>query len=251
MLHTRLADILNKGFWIALDWIYPPICAGCGEPGYRLCEDCQAKINFISGNRCEICGGRVNRSAPVCTICQTNLPPYQAMRNLANYGGIIRECIHALKYQNNQNLSELFSGWLEEIVRGEGWEVDLVIPVPLSANRMKERGYNQSARIARPLARRLSVHYNSFGLERIRDTRSQVGLSAEDRHHNVAGAFKGISEIVAGKSVLLIDDVMTTGSTLEACTLALFEASARTVYCLTIARYSKRMSQGNLIQYQV
>ncbi len=248
---TGLVDFIYKGFWSALDWIYPPVCAGCGAPGDRLCLDCQAKIDFITGNRCHICGRRVWGLMKVCETCQTKPPAYDAMRNLANYGGVVRECIHAIKYQNNQNLCDLFSDWLAKIVRDEGWQLDLVMPVPLSAQRKAQRGYNQSARIARPLARHLEIRYHPYGLKRIRDTRSQVGLSATERHHNVAGAFQGVPEIVSGKSVLLIDDVMTTGSTMEACTQALVEAGTQAVYCLTIARFSRRISRDNLTRHQV
>ncbi len=167
------------------------------------------------------------------------------MLNLAEYDGVIRECIHALKYQNNQGLGAYFSVMLADLVRSEGWHVDLVIPVPLSKQRIRERGYNQSAKLARPLATRLNTRYNTFGLLRTRHTNSQVGLSAADRQLNVSGAFKAVPEIVAGKNVLLVDDVTTTGSTLEACAEALKEAGAHHVYCLTLARDSRRSVVSN------
>jgi len=118
----------------------------------------------------------------------------------------------------------------------------VVTAVPLSPQRQKERGYNQAERVARPLAMRLGVRYNPFVMKRIRDTVSQVGLSGEARRRNVAGAFESVPELVAGKKVLLFDDVMTTGSTLAACSSALNESGAQAVYCLTIGRFVWRDS---------
>jgi ComF family protein len=178
-------------------------------------------------------------------------PAYTAMRNLATYEGVVRECIHALKYENNQGLGEFFVGWLAKIVLEEGWLIDVVIPVPLSSNRMRERGYNQSALIARPMAARLGVRHNPFGLHRIRDTHSQVGLSGEERHQNVLGAFEAVPAIVDGMKVLLIDDVMTTGATMSACANSLNLAGAKAVYCLTIARFAVHNHGKSIESHQV
>lgn len=165
------------------------------------------------------------------------------MRNLATYGGVMRDCIHALKYDSNQGMGEFFTDWLAALVVEAGWRVDLVMPVPLSAQRVNERGYNQAACLAKPLAARLGFRYHPFGIARIRDTRSQVGLSGAARRRNVAGAFTAVPEIVAGKKVLVIDDVMTTGSTMEACAIALREAGAEAVFCLTLGRHAPHQTQ--------
>lgn len=241
-----MTDFIYRGFWTALDWIYPPVCAGCGEPGYRLCLNCQSKIQFINGNQCMICGESIRARKLLCVNCRNDPPSFTAMRSLAKYDGIIRDCLHALKYENNQSLGEMFAGWLADLVNHEAWSIDLVMPVPLSPQRIAERGYNQSALIAKPLAVRLNIPYHPFGIKRTRDTSTQVGLSAEARHRNVAGAFKAIPEIVSEKSVLLVDDVMTTGSTIDACVRALKNAGTNKVYCLTVARFSIRISSSNL-----
>lgn len=236
MLNIRMADIFYRGFWTALDWIYPPVCIGCGEPGYRLCTKCLEKIQFLTGSICRKCGHPISKNAELCKTCADAPPAYDSLRSLARYEGVVRECVHALKYENNQSLGEFFSSWMAELVHDSGWLVDMVIPVPLSPIRMVERGYNQSALLARPLAISLGIRYKPYGLERIRNTRSQVELSAEERRHNVAGAFEAIPDIVREKQVLLIDDVTTTGSTIKECTLALKAAGASAVYCLTLAR---------------
>lgn len=237
-MKNEIADAIHTGFLKALDWVYPPVCAGCQTPGFHLCPNCEAQIHFITGNRCLVCGGAVSRQKLVCRHCRENPPPYTAMRNLAIYEGVIRECVHAIKYENNQSLVILFTKWLTAVVEKEGWEVEMVLAVPLSAQRQRERGYNQAARIAKPLARHLGVRYNPFGLKRIRNTVSQVGLSGDVRRQNVAGAFEALPEMVGGKKILLVDDVMTTGSTLEACSKALRESGADAIYCLTIARFA-------------
>jgi len=156
---------------------------------------------------------------------------------LADYEGVIRECIHALKYENRLGFGWFFSKPLSEIVIKEGWQPDLISPVPLSQERMRERGYNQAAQIAKPLAARLGVQYNPYSLVRIRDTKSQVGLSANQRRINVSGAFEAKTELVSGKKVLIIDDVMTTGATMAACAQAIKKAGAKSAYGVVLARH--------------
>lgn len=236
MKNRRLPELLYRGFWTALDWIYPPVCVGCGEPGYRLCVKCFEKVRFIAEPVCNTCGFPLALSGNSCSLCKRKRPPYNALRSLAQYEGVIRDCVHALKYHNNLSLGELFSTYLVALVVKEKWRIDLVIPVPLSPFRIEERGYNQSALLARPLAMHLGFRYNPYGLIRTRNTRSQVELSVSERYENVAGAFEANPEIVKKKNVLLVDDVTTTGATLEACTLALKSAGASAIYCVTLAR---------------
>jgi ComF family protein len=117
-----------------------------------------------------------------------------------------------------------------------GWPVDLVVPVPLSVGRQRERGYNQSAFLAYPVALAHGIRYSSRALQRMRETVSQVSLSADERHRNVSGAFSANPDAVAGKRVLVVDDVATTGATIGSCAEALMSAGAQAVYGLTLAR---------------
>jgi ComF family protein len=236
LLNIRIAQALYRGFWSALDWMYPPTCVGCGEPGYRLYFKCQQEIQYISGQVCERCGFPLEGEGGLCAACQKEPPAFTAQRYLARYEGVVRECVHALKYHQNLALGEFFGQKLTEIVRREAWDLDLVIPVPLSPIRQVERGYNQAALLARPLALNLGIPFTPFGLKRIRNTQSQVDLNADQRRQNVRGAFQSVPDIVRGKRVCLVDDVTTTGSTLRECTLALLEGGASAVYCLTLAR---------------
>jgi competence protein ComFC len=236
VLNIHLSQVLYRGFWKALDWIYPPVCAGCGEPGYRLCPNCLHGIRFLDGKVCERCGIPVKEKVQFCPVCKQDPPPYTALRSLARYEGIIRDCVHALKYDGNQSLGEYFAELLVQIVRAEKWDPEVIIPVPLSPARLAERGYNQSALLARPIALQLGVRFNPFGLRRVRNTRSQVELTAEQRRENVRGAFTAIPDIVSNKRILLVDDVTTTGSTIRECAKALTTGGATAIYCLTLAR---------------
>ncbi|QRN83928.1 ComF family protein [Chloroflexota bacterium] len=235
-MNFRIAQVLYRGFWTALDWMYPPNCVGCGEQGYRLCFKCQQEIKPISGPLCQRCGSPITAKENLCAECQSEEPPFEASRSLASYEGVIRECVHSLKYDRNQAMGEFFAEELTELIRREGWDLDLVVPVPLSPIRMKERGYNQATLLARPISYALGIPFTPFGLKRIRNTQSQVELSAKKRKSNVRGAFEATPEIVHGKRVLLIDDVTTTGSTLKECSLALKKGGSLKVYCLTLAR---------------
>lgn len=236
MLNIHLSQVLYRGFWKALDWIYPPVCAGCGEPGYRLCVNCLNEVRFIEGKVCERCGLPVEGSNDYCPECQESLPGFTAMRSLARYEGVIRDCVLALKYHGNQSLGDFFGQRMAQIVDNLGWDPEVVMPVPLSPIRLTERGYNQSALLARPIAFQLGVRYNPFGLKRTRNTRSQVELTADQRRENVRDAFKADPAVVGNKRVLLIDDVTTTGATISECANALKKGGAAAIYCLTLAR---------------
>lgn len=125
---------------------------------------------------------------------------------------------------------------MSDFVRDLYWEVDMLIPVPLGKKRLKERGYNQVALVARPLAYELGLQYSPHGLWKSRETRSQVGLNVSQRRENVSKAYQAEGKVVTGKSVLLMDDVATTGSTIQSAAEALLSAGARTVYAVTVAR---------------
>jgi competence protein ComFC len=133
-------------------------------------------------------------------------------------------------------LGDAFARYLAEYVKNLGWQVDLVVPVPLGRQRMKERGYNQAGLLAMPVSCLLNWQYTQRAVLRVRETRSQVGLSWIERKENISGAFRADPSRVFGKVVLLMDDITTTGETITACSDALRKAGAKTVYALTLAR---------------
>ncbi|HEY61266.1 MAG: ComF family protein [Anaerolineales bacterium] len=141
-----------------------------------------------------------------------------------------------MKYKRDLGLGDIFSNYLYNLFQEFNWQIDIIIPVPLSKQRFAERGYNQSALLARPLAWGLNIRYDSKAISRNRDTLSQVGLNIIQRRENVKGAFTAIKHRVIDKNILLIDDVITSGATIEACSQALIEVGAKSVYGLTLAR---------------
>ena len=141
-----------------------------------------------------------------------------------------------MKYRGNIALGESIAMQMAEFVRSQQWPVEVLIPVPLGKKRLKERGYNQVALVARPLAVELRWRYAPHALWKTRETRSQVGLTASQRSENVQEAYQADAKVVKSRPVLIMDDVATTGSTISACTAALLSAGAQEVYVLTIAR---------------
>jgi competence protein ComFC len=226
---------LYQWFWSGLDLLYPPTCGGCGKQGERWCASCQRKVYRVEAPVCDCCGQR-QRYSGLCPRCLLNRPPYTAVRSWAIFDGPIRAALHRLKYKRDVSLGEVLGRPLIGFLHELGWQVEKVIPVPLGVARLRERGYNQTALIARPLALGAGIAYCPQALRRIRETRSQVGLSILQRKENVAGAFQANPKWATGRSLLVLDDVATSGATLEACATALMKAGARQVYGLTLAR---------------
>ena len=226
---------LTQWLWDGLDWLYPPVCAGCERPGFRWCPDCQERVVPLSKPICDICG-TPQRNPGVCAACQAGKPPYLALRSWVVFEGPIRNALHWLKYRRNIVLGDTLAHPLTEYVVGLNWPVNMVVPVPLGQKRMKERGYNQVGLVAQPMAALTGWQYAPGALARARETKSQVGLSSVERQENMRGAFRSDPHLVAGRTVLLLDDVVTTGATLKACADALLSSNAQAVYALTIAR---------------
>jgi len=158
------------------------------------------------------------------------------MRSWAVFDSPIQNALHTMKYRKNIALGEMLARQMTSFFYSLQWRVQAVLPVPLGKKRLKERGYNQVALVARPLAYEVGMEYIPRALQKTRETRSQVGLTISQRHENVNNAYQAAPQAVKGKSVLLMDDVATTGSTISACTESLLSAGAKEVYVLTIAR---------------
>jgi len=158
------------------------------------------------------------------------------MRSWAVFDYPVQNALHTLKYRRNMGIGDALAHQMAEFVNNLGLDVDMVIPIPLGKLRLKERGYNQVALVARPLAIELGLDYAPQGLWKSRETRSQVGLNIYQRRENVSKAYQADVKIVNGRSILLMDDVATTGSTILSSTEALLSAGARDVYAITIAR---------------
>jgi competence protein ComFC len=158
------------------------------------------------------------------------------MRSWAVFDSPIQNGLHTMKYRGNLGFGEAIAMQMTDFVRSLQWPIDVLIPVPLGKKRLKERGYNQVGLVAHPLAVQLGLNYAPDALRKTRETRSQVGLTVSQRSENVREAYQVDLKDVKDETVLLMDDVATTGSTISACTAALFSAGAQEVYVLTIAR---------------
>jgi ComF family protein len=225
---------LYHWLWGTLDALFPPRCAGCGRKGTRWCEDCQRKVQVLKPPLCPRCGEPGFES--LCPSCRQQPPAFTQLRAWSLYADPIRTAIHQLKYRRNLGLGEALALPLADFVRSLNWPVEAIVPIPLSQKRYQERGYNQVATFAYPLALHLGLPYLGDALHRTRDTRSQVGLSAHERRENVHNAFQAREKLVRGKQILLVDDVATTGSTLSSAANALLIAGAQAVYAVTLAR---------------
>lgn len=233
--NRRPASFLYHALWQALDVLFPPTCPGCQQIGVRWCETCQGQIQRVTAPLCPRCG-EPQTAVQTCQKCLQQVPAFEQLRSFAFFEGPLREAMHQLKYQNNVGVGEALSKHLIALYNELEWEIDLVSAVPLSKARLQERGYNQSGLLAKPFAYAIQKLYQPNAIQRMRETRSQVGLSIQERHTNVQDAFWGNTQLVKGKTILIIDDVTTTGATINACAQALAGAGAAAVYGLTLAR---------------
>jgi ComF family protein len=172
----------------------------------------------------------------ICPDCRGAKPAYCALRSWSIFEEPVRTALHHLKYRRDIGLGEALTPQLAESVAALHWPINLVVPVPLGRKRLAERGYNQVGLIARPLAMAMRIVYAPNALVRRQETRSQVGLTREQRQQNVRGAFHAKQSRVNERIVLLMDDVATTGSTLSSCAEALYAAGARDVFAFSVAR---------------
>lgn len=234
-LRANAGDALRTVAAAALDLLFPPRCVSCKRRGAWFCTRCRSAMSVIEAPYCQRCGQSTS-GASLCAACQRRPPAVSGLRAVAYLDGGLRQAIHAFKYNGVRALAQPLGETLADGYRRYALNADLIVPVPLHAARLNERGFNQ----ALLLARRLGVHtgqpVSSGELARTRETPSQIGLSARDRHTNVQGAFAWQGGALHSRRVLLIDDVCTTGATMEACAAPLFAAGAASVWGLTLAR---------------
>lgn len=232
---VNLAYRAYQLIWEALDWLFPPNCGGCDQIGTRWCTVCSQNTVEIAQPFCPKCGNP-NIDEKPCSRCQETTPLYTSLRSHSIYQGPIREAIHRLKYRRDVGLGEALSRPMISSLLKLNWSLDIITSVPLGLVRFKERGYNQATLLARPIALCLNKPFSTQALRRIRETRTQVGLTVSERHDNMVDAFWADSNLVSGRNVLVVDDVATSGATLNACAKALLIAGAEKVFCFSLAR---------------
>ncbi len=218
-----------------LNFVFPPVCGACKKAGSLLCDACQAQLQWVTAPLCNRCGRPVSRAVDCCTVCQERPLPLNQIRAAVLFAQPTSKLIHNLKYNGAFALAEPLAHMM--LRAWELWQmpVDLVLPIPLHADRERKRGYNQSTLLARAFCRGVGLSFAETALQRSRFTTPQVGLTAVQRLENVQDAFVADSE-VQGKHILLIDDVCTTGATMAAAANALLTAGAHTVSGYCVAR---------------
>ncbi len=203
--------------------------------GSFYCPACRASVSFVLPPVCPLCG-RPQNSPGLCKGCSERPLHIDGIRSVAVFDGALRRAIHGLKYNYAHSLAAPLGGMLVAFWHTSPLPAEVIVPVPLHPRRRRERGYNQAALLALRLGEGVGLPVLTDALRRVRNTRSQTRLNARQRRQNVAGAFACAGEGVRGQRVLLVDDVCTTGATLEACSIALKEGGARSVWALTLAR---------------
>lgn len=235
-----------------LDIVYPPLCFMCRGPvadPHGLCAECWMKITFLDGPCCLQCGlpfdldpGEVMR----CAGCLAKPPAFDRARSVVRYNDASRDPILALKHADRLETVPAFSRWLKRSGHDLLEDCELIVPVPLHRTRLWRRRYNQAALLTQALARASGKPADPLALIRIKATLSQGEMvSAKARRRNVRGVFRvppQRSDAVKGRAVLLVDDVMTTGATVDACARALKRAGAARVCVLTLARVVRPLS---------
>lgn len=219
-----------------------PLCGGIPFDGKAnsLCAECFSKLDFIHAPFCRSCGGELNGILETCHDCTVHPRPWDAAFSVFRMDGDAKELLHSFKYQAHLELARfmgrLAASKIGSFMREKDVSIDYIVPVPLHWTRFLMRGFNQSNLISSVISGELDIPVGRF-LKRKTATKQQAHLNRIERMKNLKHAFHvNNSTILEKRAILLVDDVMTTGSTLEAATEAVFKAGAAHVYVLTLAR---------------
>ena len=235
---------LRQALAACVDIVVPPCCLGCRAPlseHHLLCAPCWREVHFIRAPLCDVLGIPLpfdTGERMVSAAAAAQAPAYDRARAVAHYSGAMRALIHQFKYADRHDARALFGRWLAEAGRDLIDGIDVVAPVPLSRWRLLSRRFNQAAILAQELSRQTGLAVDLHLLQRSRSTATQVGLTRDQRRRNLAGAFRvprSRRASLEGRNVLLIDDVITTGATVEACARTLRRAGAARVDVLALA----------------
>jgi len=227
----------------ALDAALPPLCPSCREPlggGAGLCAACWSKLSLIEPPYCARLGIPFTYDPGPGLLSMeaiANPPAYDRARAAVRYDDVARALVHAFKYSDRLDLAPMMGQWMARAGRELLKDADALIPVPLHWRRLWSRRFNQSAALAKGISRNSGVPVLHEALKRVRPTVQQVGLSRAERADNVQGAFRVPNKSdVAGRRLVLVDDVLTSGATVDTCARALLRASAARVDVLVFAR---------------
>lgn len=240
----EILSSLGEGF---LDLIYPSniYCISCGNiiddsRPYALCDNCVRALKWANGRTCCQCGKILQEGygPDLCTDCMDAEHNFEKGFTCVEYGAVERELIHEFKYKDKAYLGRKLAEIMYDRIQAEELEPELIVPVPMYGRKEKKRGYNQAAVLAASLAKYMGVKYAGKLLVRTVETKAMSTLGALDRRRNIQKVFSvphDKADWLTGKTVLLVDDIYTTGSTADACASALREAGAAKVFVFTFA----------------
>lgn len=220
----------------AIELLLPARCGGCDALGVLFCDRCRVATRKLEEPLCPRCGAEVESLRRRDCGCARRLRSLARIRSYATYDGPLERAVHRFKYRGRRALAKPLAQLLAERLAVDGLPAEAITWVPLGARRRRERGYNQAELLARGLAGLIGLPALPGQLRRVRETPPQVGLDRPRRLNNVAGAFAYRGGPLNGRLVLLVDDVATTGATLDACAAALKAAGSGAVFGFTVAR---------------
>lgn len=249
MNNQNMIEYIKEGL---LNFVFPLDCKICEKPireskGYSICEDCFKTIELIERPYCVKCGKpliptdffKQNREI-LCLDCKRKKYSFEFSRSTGVYDKVLKKCIHLFKYYGERKLAKpLGKLMVDSLVKNNEFKkkIDLIIPVPLHRNDLKKRGFNQSVLLGKVTGDYFSIPVRENVLVKKRSTPFQVNLSKKERKINILGAFSVEKpEEIKGKNILILDDVFTTGATVEECTKELMKARAKNIFVLTLAR---------------
>ena len=215
--------------------LFPSRCLICKRISREvICSDCFSKISLIKGPICNVCGSPLEGKG-LCHKCRTSLPYFSKARSYALYEGVIRTAIIRFKFEKRRNLGIFLGKVLGKFILELKWDIDFIVPIPLSKERLRSRGFNQSEILATEASKILGIPM-SLGLIRIKETKPSIDLNVEERLDNINRAFLLSDTNLKGKKILLIDDVYTTGATTNEASKTLVERGIKEVKVVTLAR---------------
>ncbi len=222
---------------VAVNLLFPKRCVGCDREGAFLCQRCLEDLPILETPFCFLCSQPGSLIMGLCRSCWSRPLEIDGIRAPYRMEGAVRQAVHALKYQGVRSLAPTLGRLLAEFMDFNHISADLLVPVPLHRSRERRRGYNQSLLLAQEAGELAGLPVSRDALLRLRSTPAQARSASEaERRSNVSGAFVAETSLVQGRRVLVVDDVCTTGATMESCAIALKEAGAVSVWGLALAR---------------
>lgn len=223
-----------------VDFFFPKQCVGCGKVGSFLCSSCEGKLPWLLSPICPKCG-KPGASGVVCPSCWQEKTEIDGIRSPFLFDNVMRKAIYQLKYHNLKAISSRLAQFLADYLIANPLPGEILVPVPLHPKRLKQRGYNQSILLAREVSKLVNLPVIENCIIRVKEAQPQAKTTnVEQRRKNVSDAFVCLDGRVNGKKIIIIDDVCTSGSTLDSCAGTLKNKGAISVWGLTLARETQK-----------